>query len=185
MSTDGLPSGWTSRSGVLGPAESVEAYAARAQVVKGVCRAKGCFRKVELEPRTLCGQGLGRLPMDQVQRLYRCARLDGCGLDYHREPPLNPLRLEQFVGRPNVRVRLRCRGDRCRFFRVWRVEEMIAGLAGRGRGSGRTEIDELGAMMTSACPLCKRVNWTAEVLWVDTSTMGWRALGEGSFEKLT
>jgi hypothetical protein len=120
--------------------------------------------------------------MRQVQGLWRCQRLDGCGLDFHNEPPLHPLRLDQFVGRPNVRVRLRCRGDRCKFFRVWRVEEMIAGLVKRRQGDDRTEIEALGKKMTAACPL-KRVNWTAEVLWVSTDTMGWKALGERSFEQ--
>jgi hypothetical protein len=28
----------------------------------------------------------------------------------------------------------------------------------------------------------KRVNWAAEILWISTDTMGWRALGERSFE---
>ena len=59
---------------------------------------------------------------------------------------------------------------------------MIAGLEKRGQGDGRTEVDSLGAMMTSACPLCKKVNWAAEIHWVDTSTMGWKALGERTFE---
>ena len=94
----------------------------------------------------------------------------------------NPLVLGQFVGRPNVRLRLKCRGDRCKFHRLWRVEEMIAGLEKRGQGGARTEVDGLGSKMTTACPMCKRVNWTAEILWVNTDTMGWKARGERSFE---
>jgi hypothetical protein len=39
-------------------------------------------------------------------------------------------------------------------------------------------------MMSSACPMCKKVNWTAEVLWIDTATMGWKSMGERSFERL-
>jgi len=183
VSADGPPPGWVSHSGVVEPAETVAAYAARGQAVKGTCRSGGCNRRVELEPKALCGAGLALLNMRQVQGLWRCQRLDGCGLDFHNEPPLHPLRLDQFVGRPNVRLRLRCSGNGCKFFRVWRVEEMIAGLVKRRQGDDRTEVGKLGAMMTTACPLCKRTNWTAEVLWVSTDTMGWKALGERSFEQ--
>lgn len=182
MPADAPPPGWVSHSGVLEPAPRVGDYAARGQVVKGVCRANGCFRRVELDPKELCGQGLGAITMDQVKRLYRCARLDGCSIDYHNEPPAARLRLDQFVGLPNVRVRLRCRRAGCKFFRVWRVEEMIAGLTKRQQGGSHTEIDALGPMMTSACPLCHRTNWGAEILWADTSTVGWRTMGERYFE---
>jgi hypothetical protein len=122
--------------------------------------------------------------MKTVEGLWRCGRLDGCCLEFHAEKPLVRLRLDRFVGRPNVRLRVRCQGNGCKFFRVWRVEEMIAGLTKRGQGNGHTEIGALGAMMTSACPMCGKVNWTAEVLWVDTSTMAWKSMGERSFEKL-
>jgi hypothetical protein len=61
---------------VLEPAPRVGDYASRGQVVKGVCRANGCFRRVELEPKALSAQGLAAITMEQVKRLYRCARLD-------------------------------------------------------------------------------------------------------------
>ena len=61
---------------------------------------------------------------------------------------------------------------------------MIAGLTKRRQGDGRTEVEKLGAMMTTACPLCKRSNWTADVLWVSTDTMGWKALGGQLFDDL-
>ena len=60
---------------------------------------------------------------------------------------------------------------------------MIAGLVKRGEEGGQTGADELGAKMRSACPKCKRVAWTAEVMWVNTDTMGWKALGERPFER--
>ncbi len=100
----------------------------------------------------------------------------------HHEPPLAPLMLGMFVGKPNVRVRVRCRRERCTFFRIWTVEEMIAGLAKRGHDGRRTEVERLGSMMTAPCTVCKRVNWGAEILWVNTDTVCWRALGERSFE---
>ena len=37
--------------------------------------------------------------------------------------------------------------------------------------------------MTTACPLSKPSNWTADVLWVSTDTMGWKALGERTFDQ--
>jgi hypothetical protein len=36
-------------------------------------------------------------------------------------------------------------------------------------------------MMTSACPLCHLTNWGAEILWADTSAVGWRSMGERYF----
>jgi hypothetical protein len=180
--TDGPPPGWIAQDGVIEPSEKIAAYALRLQAVKGACRARGCNRRVDLDPKDLCGVGLALLTMRQVQTLWRCQRVDGCGLVFHSERPLNPLVLGQFVGRPNVRVRVRCRGDLCKSHRLWRVEEMIAGLEKRGQGSARTEVGTLGAKMTTACPMCKRVNWTAEILWVSTDTVGWKARGERSFE---
>jgi len=179
---NGPPPGWVASGGVLTPSEDVAGYAARGQVVQGVCRGDGCTRRVKLEPRALCVAGLDRLTMSQVQKLWSCNRVDGCRLEFHKEPPLAPLTLGMFVGKPNVRVRVRCRRERCTFFRIWTVEEMIAGLAKRGHDGRRTEVERLGSMMTAPCTVCKRVNWAAEILWVNTDTMGWRALGERSFE---
>ena len=176
------PSGWAATGGILQPSDLVSGYAARVQGVKGTCRNTGCRRSVELDPKELSDLGYGRIPMRKLQQLWRCQRLEGCGLSFHNEPAQNPLRLSQLVGRPNVRVRLRCQGNGCKFFRVWRVEEMIAGLEKRGQGDERTDCDTLGAKMTSGCPLCKKVNWKSDIVWVNTDTAGWRALGEKTFE---
>jgi hypothetical protein len=116
--------------------------------------------------------------------MWLCQRPDGCRVEYCDTAPEAPLRLSHFVGRPNVRLRLRCQGHECRFCRVWRVEEMIAGLEKRKQGGANTEIDALGKMMSAPCPLCKQAGWTAEVLWVDTGSMGWKANGEQCFERL-
>jgi hypothetical protein len=183
--SDGLPPGWTSINGIVGPGQRVSDFAARGQSVKGVCRSQGCSRRVELAPQAICRAGLASLSMRQVQRLWMCQRLEGCGLDFHDEAPAIPLRLELFVGRPNIRLRLRCRGGGCKFFRLYAVEQVIAGLEQRKKGNGRTEVTGLGALMTSACPACKKTNWTAEILHVDTATMGWRALGERSFDSIS
>ena len=182
--TDGPPDGWTVSNGVVAPGHRVADFAARKQPVKGVCRAKGCSRRVELEPRELCGAGLGLLAMTTIENTLRCQRLDGCSLYFQAAAPALPLRLSQFVGRPNVRLRLKCRETPCKFFRLCRVEEMVAGLQKRGLGGAGTDVEALGAMMTTPCPRCKKASWTAEVLWMDTSTMGWKATGERSFDRL-
>jgi hypothetical protein len=150
--------------------------------MKGQCRSDGCYRKVELDPKELAKRGFGALSMRRVQGFCRCQRLEGCGLEFHDGPADNPLRLMHFVGRPNIRVRVRCRGNGCKFFRMYKVEQMIAGLQKRRQGDERTEVAALGAMMTSPCSICKRSNWQAEVLYVNTDTMGWRANGEKTFD---
>jgi hypothetical protein len=179
---DRPPKGWTLSNGAVSPGDRVADFAARDQRVKGVCHAKGCSRRVELEPKTLCAQGLGLLAMAAIERMWRCQRLEGCNLDFRETPAELPLRLSQFVGRPNVRLRLKCREHGCKFYRVWRVEEMIGALEKRKQGGPTTQITALGGMMTTPCPVCKKASWMAEVLWVDTSTMGWKVKGERSFD---
>ena len=184
MTVDPMPPGWTSLDGTMQPAESIAAYAARVQTVKGACRDAICNRRVTLDPKVLCGHGLGRLRIAQVKRLFSCGRIDGCRLDWHNEPAENPLRLDQFIGRANVRIRVSCRGKGCTFFRVWKVEQMIAGLQRRKVGDGRTEVDKLPALMSAPCAVCKRTSWDVAVLWVSEQTMGWRQLGERTFDRV-
>jgi hypothetical protein len=168
-------------SGVLEPAEQVAAYAARGQMIRGSCATKECNRKVRLDPKDLCGHGQGSLHMRQVEKLHYCHRLDGCALNFYADPKTPPLRLDWLTGRAHVRVRLRCRGNGCKYARVWVVEQMIAGLKKAGKGGGDTDVHELGRLMTAACPVCKKANWTADILWANTETLGWRQNGEKYF----
>jgi hypothetical protein len=179
---EGPPEGWVAIHGLLEPAGHVAAYAARGQVVKGRCQSKGCNRRVDLDPKDLCGKHLGALPMHQLMRTYGCNRLDGCTLSFFTEPKEPPLRLEWLTGKAHVRLRLRCGTHKCTFFRIWLVEEMIAGLKKAGKGGGDTDVHELRKLMTSPCKLCKKVDWMPDVLWADTGTMGWRQLGERTFD---
>lgn len=178
---DGPPPGWTALNGVLEPAPQVAAYAARGQAIRGSCATKTCNRKVRLEPKDLCGQGQGALTARQIETLYRCQRLDGCAITFFAEPSIPSLRLDWLTGRANVRVRLRCRGNGCRYVRVWVVEQMIAGLRKSGKGGGDTDVHDLGKLMSGPCPVCKKANWTADILWADTRTLGWRQKGETYF----
>lgn len=178
------PSGWVSLDGVLRPGQRVVDFLARAQRVIGTCRNDNCTRRLVLEPSELQRRGLEQLPMSEVTRLHRCLRIGGCAMSFHNDAPSRPLRLGDLRGKPFVRVRVRCRGNGCRYYRVWRVEEMISGLAKRGAGDSATEIFGLGGKMTSPCPLCQKANWGVDVLWINTDTLGWRAQGERWFDEL-
>ena len=178
------PSGWVSLDGVLRPGQRVADFLARAQRVIGMCRDENCTRRLVLDPMELQRRGLEQLSMSEVTRLHRCLRIGGCAISFHNDPPDRPLRLGHLRGKPFVRVRLRCRGNGCRYYRVWRAEEMIAGLAKRGGGDDATEIFSLGAKMTSPCPLCKKANWSVAVLWINTDTIGWKAQGERGFDQI-
>jgi hypothetical protein len=179
---DRPPKGWTLSNGVVSPGDRVADFAARDQRVDGVCRARGCWRRVQLDPKVLSGAGLALLAMAAVERTWRCQRLEGCSLDFRAAPAELPLRLSHFVGRSNVRLRLRCRQPGCAVVRLWRVEAMIAGLEKRRQGGPSTRVADLGGMMTTPCPACKKANWLAEVLWIDTATMGWKVNGERAFD---
>jgi len=175
------PPGWISANGVLEPASQVAAFAARGQVVRGRCESKECARKVRIDPNDLCGKGQGLLKMRQIEQLHRCQRLDGCSLIFYADPSTPPLHLEWLTGRANVRIRLRCRGAGCKFARVWVVETMIEGLKKAGKGHGGTEVQALGKLMTQPCPVCRKVNWTADVLWANTETAAWRQSGAETY----
>lgn len=180
--SDRPPAGWVALGGVIEPGESVAAYAARRQTVRATCRSDGCNRNITIDPVEQAKRGFGAVSMRRLRGLWTCHRLDGCTLGFFEDKPEIPLCLYAFVGRAHVRVRLRCQAAGCKFYRVWTVEEIVAGLEKRGVGGERTEVDGLGKLMTTACAVCKRVNWAADVLWVDTDTMGWKALGERCFE---
>ena len=179
----GLPAGWVAFNGTVEPSETVAGYAARHQTVWGKCQFAGCDRRLKLEPEMLVKDGVGALLMGQIKTWARCQRPGGCSLTFHNEAPLYPLKLEHFTGLAHVRIRVRCRGHGCKFSRTWPVEVMIKGLQERGQGDERTEIDKLGAKMTSACPLCKKSNWVADVLCADTDTRGWKSNAESYFDR--
>ncbi len=181
---DDPPAGWTASDNVLRPGSRVCDFAARGQTLIGVCSAQDCRRRTTLAPDALLRIGAPGLDMARVKRLWACQRLDGCSMSWHNEPPTNPLRLGHCRGKPYVRLKVRCRGNGCRYYRVYRAEEMIEGLRKRGVGDADAEIFTLGARMTSGCPLCKKANWTVDVLWLNTDTTGWKQIGERWFDEI-
>ena len=178
------PPGWGVFDGVLVPDVRVAAHAARGQSVKGICNHGGCRRSLTLDPEKLCRQGLGQLAMRDVQQLARCQLIGGCSMDFHAQPAERPLRLEQLVGKPNVKVRLRCRGDGCRFFRVHLVEAIIEGLVWRRQGNGLLEVEALAGKLTSACPRCGKVNWAVEIVWSGRDPAGYKTDRDRTLERL-
>jgi hypothetical protein len=184
MSSDHPPAGWVSLGGVLEPGSRVADYAARCQRVKGTCRAHGCHRRIDLDPKALCATGYGAVNMRRIRDLWRCHQLDGCELTFYDDTPDNPLRLGHLEGLLHVRVRVRCRADKCRYLRAWRAEEMVKALTERGAGDERTEIVQLAGLMKSPCPLCARCNWTVDVLWANTDSVGWRQGGGKVFDRI-
>jgi hypothetical protein len=172
MSSVNPPAGWVSLGGVLEPGSRVAGYAARGQRVKGTCRAKGCNRRVDLDPKLLCGAGYAAVNMRRLRDLWRCHQLDGCELTFYDDVPDHPLRLGHLEGLSHVRLRIRCRADKCRYFRAWRAEEVAKALTDRGAGDERTEIAQLGSLMKAQCPLCGRTSWAVDVLWANTESVG-------------
>jgi hypothetical protein len=122
--------------------------------------------------------------MRRIRDLWRCHQLDGCELTFYDDTPDNPLRLGHLEGLLHVRVRVRCRADKCRYLRAWRAEEMVKALTERGAGDERTEIVQLAGLMKSPCPLCARCNWTVDVLWANTDSVGWRQGGGKVFDRI-
>jgi hypothetical protein len=180
---DGPPPGWVALMGTVEAGSRVCDYAARGQTVKGACRTKGCYRRVEMDPEALVREGQGTLAMRKLQPSWKCHRLEGCEMQFVEEPPTQPLRLGHFTGLPHVRVRLTCRGEGCKFARVYPAAALIKGLKARRQGDERTEIGLLPDKMTAGCPRCKVKYWAADVLWMDTSTVGWRSQGEANFAR--
>lgn len=176
--------GYIEFCGSIQPGETIADHALRGQTLKAICRAEGCYRRLTLDPAHLRRCGLGALTARKVQALFHCHRLDrSCGLDWLLERPAFPLALAPFVGLQHVRVRLACRTDRCSSQKLFRVEEVVAGLKARSQGDEQTAVDLIGAMMTTPCPTCAKAAWTAGLICADRNSLGWRSRGEGVFDQ--
>ncbi len=176
--------GWVSLSGILQPGGSVADYAIRLQRVLGSCHDEFCRRRVTIDCTELRRKGLGQVMMYQVKKLAVCNHIDGCTLQFHDEKPDNPLTLRHLLGRSNVRLRVACQGKDCKHFRIWRVEEMIAGLKEHDRGGDYTDVTALGGLLKAPCPTCKGERWRVEILMADRDSATWRTQGERYFDLL-
>lgn len=180
--SDDPPPGWVARNNTLEPAFTVPGYRARGEELKGGCRAYGCRRSAWLDPHARLEALLEPAGIPALEKSYRCNRLDGCGFEFVRPQPGQSVRLDQLVGRINVRIRVRC--DACRWFRLRAPRDLIASLT-RGRVTGaRLRITEIGAAIPGTCPACKATAWSAHVIWLRTDTAIWKAKGERMFDEI-
>ena len=177
------PPGYVAFCGTIQPGSQVRDYAARGQVIKGYCRMKRCNRRVELDPQTLCNEGMALLDMSKLKPLWACSRVDGCALTWENEPPRVKLVLQQFIGVKEARIRLTCRTHQCEHARVFRAEAIIKGLLERKTGNDLTQVSELPSKTTAVCRRCGKADWAVDVLWADTATVGWRQDGEKIFKR--
>lgn len=175
--------GYIEFCGTIQPGETITDHALRGQALKAICRAEGCYRRLNLDPVHLRRCGLGALTARKVQALFHCHRIDrSCGLDWLLERPAFPLALAPFMGLQHVRLRLACGTDRCPSQKVFRVEEVVAGLKARGQGDEGTTVDLVGSMMTTACPTCGKAAWSASLICADRNSLGWHQRGERVFD---
>jgi hypothetical protein len=79
------PRGWHAVDGILQPDRTVGGYLARHEAVKGRCHLRDCRRTCEIDIERLASRGFARMPIDALKRLMRCARMEGCALDFQDE----------------------------------------------------------------------------------------------------
>ena len=127
------PDGWVAMDDTLVPAKTIAGYAARGEELQGGCQAHGCRRRCWIDPHARYEVQLRNLPLATLQNLFRCNRLDGCGFAFTGPRQDQSVRLADLYGRPNVRIRIRCRS--CGWTRSPRPEE-VAGVLSRSRTGG-------------------------------------------------
>lgn len=177
------PDGWVAMDDTLVPAKTIAGYAARGEELQGGCQAHGCRRRCWIDPHARYEVRLRDLPLATLQNLFRCNRLDGCGFAFTAPRSDQSVRLADLYGRPNVRIRIRCRS--CGWTRSPRPEEVAGVLARSKTGGAHTRVHAApAAMAAKPCPACKKADWSAEVVWLRTDTAIWRAKGESLFDGL-
>lgn len=175
--------GYVQFCGSIQPGETITDHALRGQVLKAICRADGCFRRLTLDPDHLRRCGLGAISARKIQALFSCHRIDrSCGLNWLLERPARPLTLAPFLGQVHVRVRLACSTHQCASRKVFKVEEIVAGLRAKGQGDERAAVDAIGPLMTTPCATCGKVAWGASLVYADVNSLGWHQRGEGVFD---
>lgn len=168
------PAGWLIASGILQADRTVRGYYMRRQDVAGRCHTRDCRRTCHVDIKRLHADGLGSLRMDQVKSLYRCQRLDGCGLDFHDDLKAESLKLDRLCRRPAVGILLRCCG--CKVARKISPEHIIEVLKAEGIGGPETEVRDLSGLLSKPCKACGKTTWEVQVAWPDPETWGGRRM---------
>lgn len=163
--------------GQLEPDASVAGYDARGREVLGVCHLRDCRRRCHIDFALLAERGLGRLHVEQVKRLFRCHRLDGCALDF-QEKGGGELVLSALTRKVHVALRVTCGG--CGKATVSPAEAVIARLKAEGLGGGGLPVSSLAGLIRGNCGTCGEKRWRVDVLWQDPARLpAWyrKALG--------
>lgn len=158
------PSGWTIASGRLEEVGTIKGYAARRCEVKGRCQRQDCRRSCHFDYERLLHAGMGDLPARKVMDMFKCARIDGCSLEF-REEPEQVITLRQLSGRDYVGVEIRCAG--CSAKRLTTVEGLIYRLKANGLGDESTSVKAAPGLIRGACRACGLRQWAIAFLWCD------------------
>ena len=167
-----LPFGWHALDGLLQPDRSVAGYLARRQEVTGRCHLRDCRRTCRIDSERLTAQGFGRLPIEAIKRWMRCARMEGCALDFHEEGA-GGLPITALLGHAHVSIRFQC--TRCKFYRTALPDQILAKLKAKGGAAGDdATVEKLASLATEPCKNCGKTAWRVDVLWPDPGGEGQR-----------
>jgi hypothetical protein len=158
------PTGWTIASGRLEEVDTIGGYAARHCEVKGRCLRQDCRRSCHFDYERLLRAGMADLRARKVMDLFKCARLDGCSLEF-REEPERVITLGQLSGRDYVGVDIRCAG--CSAKHLTTVEGLIYRLKAKGLGDASTSINAVSGLIRGPCRGCGAQRWAIAYLWCD------------------
>ena len=150
--------------GRLEEVATVAGYAARRCGIFGRCQRQDCRRTCQFDFERLLKGGMADLQARQVMQTFRCARLDGCGLEF-REEPARVVTLAELAGRDYVGVEIRC--VLCGAKYLTTIEGLIARLVRAGQGGPQTSIKNVGALIRGPCGACKTARWEVSFPWYD------------------
>ncbi len=166
------PPGWLAQDGLLQPDRSIAGYLARGQEVSGRCHLRDCRRTCLIDTARLTAQGFGRLPIEAVKRWMRCARMEGCALDFHEETS-GGLPIDSLRGRARVAIRFKCTA--CGFHRTALPDQILAKLrAMGGTASHDATVQKVAGLAKEPCKSCGKTDWRVDVLWPDPNSEGGR-----------
>lgn len=175
------PTGWKIIAGTLALDQTISGYLARDHDVRGRCYQRDCRRNCHIDHARIVEHGLGALKIDQVKTAMRCARLEGCGIEWLENPNRATLPLMVLRGRVAVKVRIVCRG--CATVSLVSPETMIARLKAEGLGDDSTTIAAIPGLLKKVCA-CGKTAWEVNVAWPDPNSYGGRSTIEREMRKL-
>ncbi len=147
-------------------------YLAQRQEVSGRCHLRDCRETRRIDTERLTSQGFGRLPIEAIKRWMRCARMEGCALDFQEEAS-GGLPITALLGQPHVSIRFQC--TRCKFHRTALPDQILARLKAKGGTMGDdATVEKLASLAKEPCKSCGKTAWRVDVLWPDPGSEGQR-----------